>query len=71
MPPATEYKYSVALSRYASAEAARYRYVGHEFVHPFGGESVTTIWPVEGSGQFCRHAECSKVTNAIIEAKGR
>jgi hypothetical protein len=40
MPPATEYKYSVALSRYASAEAARYRYVGHEFVHPFGGESV-------------------------------
>ena len=36
----TEYKLSVALSRYADAKAARYRYVGHEFMHRFGGESV-------------------------------
>jgi len=34
-----------------------------------GGETVATIGPVEGSGQLGRHAECPKVTDAIIDAK--
>jgi len=38
-------------------------------VQLFGGDSGATLWPVKGSGQFCRHAECPKATDAIIEVK--
>jgi hypothetical protein len=33
------------------------------------GDTGATIWPVEGTRQFRRHAECPKVTDTIIKAK--
>jgi hypothetical protein len=38
-------------------------------VQLFGGETGATLWSVKGSGQFHRHGECPKVTDAILEVK--